>query len=112
MGASPLLLNTLPPIWDVGLNVPNRITLDDSSGRVMPPNVRLVIPALAGIVAVRAKAQPSGVVLIGFLIHFRYASHLTIPSPVFEPPQEVLPRESAVPREYRLAVPILVRVHR
>ncbi len=50
------------------------MTLDDSCGRVMPPpNVRLVIPALAGIVAVRAKAQPSGVVLIGFLIpnHFR-----------------------------------------
>lgn len=30
-----------------------------------PPSVKLVIPALAGIVAVRAKAQPPGVVLIG-----------------------------------------------
>lgn len=42
------------------------IDLNHARGREMPPpSVKLVIPALAGIVAVRAKAQPPGVVLIG-----------------------------------------------
>lgn len=68
------------------------------------------MPAWSGRLVVIAKAQPSGVVLIGFLIDLHYASHKTLPTAVFPTAKIVLPAEPTLTGCYRLASPFLVRV--